>query len=120
MSKINLSVFKHFLALMLAFPLIGWGQAQTKTYEETFTVGDDAVLDINTSYADITFETWNKDQVEVTATITIEDASDEEAEAYFENNGIKILGNSERIEISTGGGGGLWASERQLMLPGLT
>ncbi|MDH3698856.1 MAG: DUF4097 family beta strand repeat-containing protein [Flavobacteriaceae bacterium] len=108
MSKINLSVFKHVLPFMLALPIIGWGQTQTKTYNETFSVGDDAVLELNTSYADITFETWNKDQVEVTATITIEDASDEEAETYFENNGIKILGNSERIEVSTGGGGGLW------------
>ena len=86
MSKINQSVFKHVLALMLALPLLGWGQTQTKTYNETFSVGDDAVLELNTSYADITFETWNKDQVEVTATITIEDASDEEAETYFENN----------------------------------
>ncbi|NND15469.1 MAG: DUF4097 family beta strand repeat protein [Eudoraea sp.] len=114
MNKINLSVFKQVLVLMLALPLIGWGQAQTKTYKETFAVGDDAVLDINTSYADITFETWNKNQVEVTATITIEEASDEEAEAYFENSGIKILGNSERIEVSTGSGGGLWSYRTQV------
>lgn len=76
-------------------------QKQTKTYNESFKVGEDAVLDINTSYADIQFETWDKNEVVVEATIELEGATPEEAQKYFENSGIKILGNSQTIEIRT-------------------
>lgn len=77
------------------------GQKQTKTFKENFTVVEDAVLDINTSYADIEFETWSKDAVEITATVTLEGASEEEASAYFKNDPIEILGNSKNIEITS-------------------
>ena len=77
-----------------------WAQ-QTKTYEETFNIGEDAVLDINTSHANIEFETWNKNQVEVVATVTLENASDEEAKEYFGKEPITILGNSKEIKIKT-------------------
>ncbi len=80
---------------------IALGQKQQKTYKETFYVGADAVLDINTSYADIEFETWNKDVVEISATATLEGATDEEAEKYFRNEPFDILGNSKRIEITS-------------------
>ena len=94
-----------FLLALSAFTVTA---QQTKTYKETFNVGDDAILEINTSHADITFETWNKNQVVVEGTITLEGASEEEAEAYFEDHGIEIMGNSERIEVSTSSGG-LWS-----------
>ncbi len=77
------------------------GQKQTKTFKESFTVVEDAVLDINTSYADIEFETWNKNVVEITATVSLEGASDEESEAFFKNDPIEILGNSKKIEITS-------------------
>ena len=79
------------------------GQTRKKEYKETFSVGDNAVLDINTSHTDIEFDTWNRGEVVVEATIELDGATEEEAAAYFEENGIKILGNSERIEISTSG-----------------
>ena len=77
------------------------GQKQTKTFKESFTVAEDAVLDINTSYADIEFETWNKDVVEITATVSLEGASDEEVETFFKSDPIEILGNSKKIEITS-------------------
>lgn len=79
------------------------GQTQKKEYKETFSVGDNTVLDINTSHTDIEFDTWNRKEVVVEASIELEGATKEEAAAYFKENGIKILGNSERIEISTRG-----------------
>jgi hypothetical protein len=86
---------------LLSVPLLA--QKKTKTYSEKFTVGTDAVLDINTSYADIQFETWDKNEVSVEATIELEGASEEEAADYFEKSGISILGNSKTIEIKTYG-----------------
>ncbi|GGD57283.1 hypothetical protein GCM10011361_24800 [Muriicola marianensis] len=81
-------------------------QKQTKTYKEEFKIEPNAVIDINTSYADIQFETWDKNEVVVEGTIELEGATEEEARAYFENSGIEILGNSKTVEIRTSGNSG--------------
>ena len=97
-------VMPRLLALgMLSMGMLAFSQKQTKNYNENFKVGADAVLDISTSYADIQFETWDKNEVYVEASIELDGASEEEAEAYFKNSGIKILGNSKTIEIRTYG-----------------
>lgn len=74
---------------------------QSRTYKESFQVSPDVEVALNTSYADIEFETWNKNEVAVEAVITLEGASEEEAAAYFRDGGVKILGNSSRVEIGT-------------------
>ncbi len=98
---------------MLFFSIHLAAQKQTRTYNEKFNVGTDAVLDINTSYADIQFETWDKNEVVVEASIELDGATPEEAEAYFKNSGIKILGNSKTIEISTYGNNS-WTTRNSL------
>jgi len=92
----------------LVFLFIAFGvnaQKQAKTFTETFNVNKDAVLDINTSNADIVFETWNKDQIQVETVLEIEGMSAKEAEEYFKRNEVKVIGNSKKVEVSTGGGG---------------
>ena len=55
------------LCTFLAHGLYLHGQdTQSKTYKETFNINSDAVLDIDTSHADIEFETWSKNQIEIT------------------------------------------------------
>ena len=103
-----------FSGLLLA--LVGFtGQAQekSKTYKETFDVNKDTELNINTSYADIQFETWNKDEVEITAVIELEGVDQEEADAYFDRDLVKIMGNSKEIEVSTEGAGPNYAFDFQ-------
>ncbi|WP_222984661.1 hypothetical protein [Flagellimonas meishanensis] len=92
-------------SLFLLAGLMAHAQERSKTYKETFTVGNDAVLNIDTSHADIEFETWDEDQVEVTAVVKLEDATDEEATEFFEKDAIKIFGNSREIEVRTVGRG---------------
>lgn len=99
----NRIILSKFLVLVL---LVGTGltaQEKSKTYKETFNVGDEAVLEINTTHTDIEFETWDKNQVEITAVVELQGASDEEAEKYFDRSPIEIKGNSREIEISTSG-----------------
>ena len=103
MNKLHYKVFKSLVLSCCLFTMASYGQMKSKTYKETFTVGDEAVVDINTSHADIEFETWNKNQVVIEATIELEGATPEEAEAYFNKEGIKILGNSQEISIKTSG-----------------
>jgi len=110
MNKLRQTLFK-MLTLLLCFIAAGvYGQKQTKTFKERFNVSTDAVLDINTSHADIEFETWSKNEVEIEAIIEIEDATDKEAEKYFENSGFEILGNSKKVSLRTGSeNSGFWS-----------
>lgn len=79
-------------------------QKRTETYNETFVVTDNTVLELNTSHADIEFETWDKDQIGIEAVVTLEGATEEEAQHYFKKDPITIMGNSKRIEIRTNSG----------------
>lgn len=93
---------KFRLSVLLSFCVVltGFSQTQSKKYEETFNVDKDVVLNINTSHTNIEFETWNKNTIEVTGLIEIEDATKEEAEAYFKNWNFKALGNSKEVTVS--------------------
>ncbi|MGI9545735.1 MAG: hypothetical protein ACR2MM_00755 [Flavobacteriaceae bacterium] len=119
MNKLNQILFRIIPAVALVFSCALSAQTQKKTYSETFSVDGNTVLNINTSHTDIEFDTWNKNQVLVEAVIELEGASEEEAEKYFKNNGIKILGNSSEIEISSRSGGP-WSTAHIAGVPGYT
>lgn len=90
--------------LLVAF-LLFWAplQAQeTKTYRENFLVKPTTVIDLNTSYTDVVFETWDKNEVEVEASITVKDVDSEKAQRIFDAWGFEALGNSSKIKIRTG------------------
>lgn len=89
------------LILCLISMGLGYGQKETKTFNETFSVSKDAVLNIDTSHTDIEFETWDKDEVAIEATIELEGATVEEIQRYFEKESFEILGNSKKVEIKT-------------------
>ncbi len=93
-------LFNVGLLLLFALPALGQ-ETTSKTYKETFNIGSDAVLNINTNHADIEFETWDKNQVEITAVVELEGASEEEAERFFKDEAVKIIGNSKEIDVST-------------------
>lgn len=94
--------FKNITLLFCLITVGLFAQKQTKTFTENFNVNKDAVLDLNTSNADIEFETWSKNQIEIEVVMEIEGISKEEAEKYFEKNKVKVLGNSSLVEVSTG------------------
>ncbi|MEG3660038.1 OmpH family outer membrane protein [Arenibacter palladensis] len=87
--------------ILLMCASVVWGQKKTKTFHENFNVTNEVVLELSTSYADIEFETWNKNQVDITAVVELEDVSEEEANNYFKREPVKIVGNSKNISIST-------------------
>ena len=88
------------IAIYLILTITACAQTQRKTYKESFNVNEDVTIDINTSYTDIVFETWNKDRVDIEATIEVEGVSEEEAEEYFERWGFSAKGNSREIDIN--------------------
>ncbi|WP_340063720.1 DUF4097 family beta strand repeat-containing protein [Ascidiimonas aurantiaca] len=100
MKNLTINKFKAAIVLLLAVSFT-YAQKQSKTYKETFNVNKDVTIDLNTSYTNIEFETWDKDVVEVTGYIEIEDATKEKAEAYFDGWGFKAIGNSSEVSVSS-------------------
>lgn len=103
MNRNRLILFNGLLLVLAGF--VCHAQEKSKTYKETYSVNKDTELNINTSYADIEFETWDKDQVEISVVVELDGVDEEEAKAYFEKDLVKIMGNSKEIEVSTKGGG---------------
>ncbi|GLB50820.1 hypothetical protein [Neptunitalea lumnitzerae] len=79
-------------------------QVQKKEFKESFNVSSDVTVAVNTMNADVVFDTWNQNKVEVIATIEIEGLSKEEAQEYFNNWDFEALGNSTKVTITAGGG----------------
>ncbi|RKR12260.1 hypothetical protein CLV91_2386 [Maribacter vaceletii] len=92
---------KFLLFIVVLFVFVCSGQNNSKVYKETFKVADSAILEINTSYADIEFDTWDKNEVSIEATVILEGATEEDAAIYFKNDPIQILGSSKRIVITS-------------------
>lgn len=103
MNRNRLILCNGLLLLLAGF--VCRAQEKSKTYKETYSVNKDTELNLNTSHADIEFEAWDKDQVEITVVVELEGVSEEEAKSYFEKDLVKIMGNSKEIEVSTKGAG---------------
>ena len=106
------SRFKWLLALVTGCVITAFGQKQTKYYSESFSVNEDVTIDVNTSYTDVEFETWNKDVVEIEAFIEVEGISKEEAEAYFKGWDFEALGNSGKVSITAKSGPRLFTARK--------
>lgn len=96
MNKYLLSLFSVCIVGATAF-----AQQQKKTYKEVYKVDPEAVLELNTAHADIVLDSWSKNQIEISAEIVLEGASEEEAQAYFKEHGLDIQGNSAKVEINS-------------------
>src|SRR5690606_36835041 len=101
MKIIQLHKYKMLLMTFLAFSLMAFAQKETKNFKETFNVNKDVLVDINTAHADIEFETWNKNVVEVEAILEVEGLSKQQAEEYFKSWNFEVVGNSKKVTITT-------------------
>lgn len=88
------------LSIFLLFFSIGIGNAQNK-YKESFKASKDMVVDVNTSYTNVIFETWNKDLVEVEAFVEGKDLTENEKKEIFDNWKFDVLGNSKKVVITS-------------------
>jgi hypothetical protein len=104
------------LLMTLFIISLGYSQSKTRTKKEVFTVNKDVTLEINTSHADVEFDTWNKNKIEITATIEVEDATDAEVDEYFKNWNFKAIGNSEKVTVTSKGGYSLFGDTNQFVL----
>lgn len=112
MKTVSISKFKWLFALLVGSAVTAFGQKYTKSYNEHFSVNDDVTIAVNTSYTDVEFETWNKDEVEIEARIEVEGISDEEAEAYVRGWDFEAMGNSGKVTVTAASGPALFPGKR--------
>jgi len=72
-------------------------------YKERFDASKDMVVKVNTSYTNVIFETWNKDQVEVEAFVEGDKLTKEQKQEIFKNWDLEVVGNSQKVMITSHG-----------------
>ena len=102
----NLLIWKRNITVVVLLLCTVSLVAQSK-YKETFKVNDDVIVEVNTSYTNVIFETWNKNVVEVEAFVDDENLSKEEKEEIFKDWDLDVLGNSKKVVIKSKSGS-LW------------
>lgn len=71
-----------------------------KKFNENFKVNKDVVLAINATNADISVTTWNRNEVAVSAVITVEGLSKKEAEKFLKSWKFEALGNKSKVQVN--------------------
>ncbi|WP_282135077.1 hypothetical protein [Seonamhaeicola maritimus] len=97
----NRSLIKLKLLVVAFFTVSSLiAQKQTKV-SQSIKVDKDVTIDLNTSYCNIVFDTWNKDSVEIEAYIEGDNLSDEELKEALKNWNVDVDASSDEITIST-------------------
>lgn len=74
-------------------------QAKKEKLKERFNTNKDVEIEVDTRYADVIFETWNKNEVSVEAYV-----EGENADKALRDWDLSVNGNSDRIRISSSSG----------------
>jgi len=97
-------IMKHSIALFALLCSTTVLVAQNRS-KETFKVGNDALVSVNTSYSNVIIETWSKDEIEVEAFVDGESLTEKEKSEIFKNWDINVMGNSKKVDIKSDAGG---------------
>lgn len=91
-------IWSFLVALFIASGS-AYAQAKKEKLNERFSVNKDVSIDVDTRYADVIFETWNKNEVSVEAYVEGENTS--EAVRSWD---LQVSGNSNNVRITSKGG----------------
>jgi hypothetical protein len=95
MLKINLVIFNLFA---ISFLFVSTVNAQTtKEHTQKMVVNNSVDIHVNTSHANVKFESWDKNEVEVTFTME----APENIEEQFKKWQFDVSGNKEKVTISS-------------------
>ncbi|OYT17041.1 MAG: hypothetical protein B7C24_04780, partial [Bacteroidetes bacterium 4572_77] len=73
----------------------------SKPYEKSFTVTDNAKLSINTEFTNIKAVNWNKNEISVEVTVSVDAKDKNKAQDKFERVMVDISGNSNEVNVET-------------------
>lgn len=87
----------------ITFFIVGsiFAQEKLTKVSQSIKVDKDVTIDLNTSYTNIIFDTWNKGTVEIEAYIEGEDLTKEELENALKSWNVDIDASFQKVSIST-------------------
>ncbi|MBC9796587.1 hypothetical protein [Sinomicrobium weinanense] len=94
-------IYRCSVLFVWLFAIQVQAQKESKTFRENFDVNKDVTVEVNTRHTDVEFETWDKNTVEVVATIVTDGISREEAEKYFKGWKFEATGNKNKVSVIT-------------------
>lgn len=96
----TIAIVPYKIQLCILLFTVGAVSAQNR-YKESFKASKDLVVTVNTSYTNVIFETWDKNDVEVEAFVEDKDLSEKQKKEIFENWKFDVLGNSQKVVITS-------------------
>jgi hypothetical protein len=96
MHKISLST----LALLVGFISLA-GDDYTKDFSKTYSVSDQFVVELETSFGSVVIENWDKSEVAIFVEITVDASSEKKAEDLFDKIEVIMSGSSSRVSLET-------------------
>jgi len=104
--KMNKSIIKTKL-FILSFLIVGVVFAQEKVTKvsQSIKVDKDVTIDLNTSYTNIIFDTWNKSTIEIEAYVEGEDMSKQALEKISKSWSVDVDASQQNVSITTKGSG---------------
>jgi len=94
--------YKIITIIVFLFVTVVIAQKQEKKATEKFAVNKDVLIDVNTRYTDIEIETWDKNEVVISAYIVIEDEQDQKTiDSFLKKWNFEALGNKSAIKITS-------------------
>ena len=102
MNKTKIKMKLVALCFLITGSLIA--QQKLTKISQSIKVDKDVVVNLNTSYSNIVFDTWNKNTIEIEAYVEGEKLSQEELEDALKHWDVDIDATSSKVSISTRGG----------------
>ena len=101
MKHVLMNCLKSTVVFALLGTSLAFGQSKEK---QTFNVDSDVEININSTYVTFEFETWNKDKVEIEASIEGGDLTREERKELMDAWDFQVDADSDEITINAHGG----------------
>ena len=97
-------LFRFFILCLLAVPLMAGARTRdgiARKIQKQFPVSQGATLLLNNRFGDITCINWDKMEISVEVTITVETSSEEKAQKIFNAINISFVASPGRVEVRT-------------------
>ncbi len=99
-----MKTLKFKIVLFCLMATAAFSQQKLSKVSKSINANSDVTIDLNTSYAEIEIETWNKNTVEVEAYIESSKLSKAELQKALERWNLEVSGSGDYISISSKGG----------------
>lgn len=90
-----------FVLIMMFLASQVSAEEQKKTFSESYNVNADAKVNISNEYGNVTIQTWEKNQVVVDVTITVDGKSAEKAQQIMDKIVINYNGSPTEVKVET-------------------